>query len=374
MWSATARIRSASPTEVPPNFWTTSGIRPRLQTAQRLHHGMPGRTRPAAALADRRPGGRSEAAPGLGRVAAVPSEKRARQRAAREARLAAEAKRQKRRQQIRNGVIVVVIAGVVVGHRLPRLRRRQQAGVRDPGGDHDDQTVATAATPRRRRRPTRPRSGRVPGEHQDHGQHPEVPSAPAMTIDTSKTYTATVKTTAGTFVISLDAKSAPKTVNNFVFLAHKGYYHCVIFHRVIPGFMDQTGDPDRYRARAARATITDANPAKAANPPAVPARVGGHGQHGPAQHRRQPVLHRGRAPGRVPAQHVHPLRHGHLGHERGRDHQQAGSERVCRPTSPSASCPSPSTSQLKEPDHGHPSPPKPTARAPSSGSSTPSRR
>jgi len=68
-------------------------------------------------------------------------------------------------------------------------------------------------------------------------------SPPAMTIDTSKHYSATVKTTAGTFVIDLLAKTAPHTVNNFVFLAQKGYYHCVIFHRVIPGFMDQTGDP-----------------------------------------------------------------------------------------------------------------------------------
>ncbi|HTX63298.1 MAG TPA: peptidylprolyl isomerase [Acidimicrobiales bacterium] len=64
-----------------------------------------------------------------------------------------------------------------------------------------------------------------------------------MTIDTSKTYTATVKTTAGSFTIALDAKTAPNTVNNFVFLADKGYYRCVIFQRVIPGFMDQTGDP-----------------------------------------------------------------------------------------------------------------------------------
>ena len=39
------------------------------------------------------------------------------------------------------------------------------------------------------------------------------------------------------------------TVNNFVFLANKGYYNCVIFHRVIPGFMDQTGDPTGHRRR-----------------------------------------------------------------------------------------------------------------------------
>lgn len=66
---------------------------------------------------------------------------------------------------------------------------------------------------------------------------------PPMTIDPAKTYTATVVTDIGTFTIALDAQADPKTVNNFVFLADHGFYNCVIFHRVIPGFMDQTGDP-----------------------------------------------------------------------------------------------------------------------------------
>ena len=64
-----------------------------------------------------------------------------------------------------------------------------------------------------------------------------------MTIDTSKTYTATVTTDVGPFTITLDAKQAPKTVNNFVFLAEHHFYDCIIFHRVIQTFMDQTGDP-----------------------------------------------------------------------------------------------------------------------------------
>ena len=68
-------------------------------------------------------------------------------------------------------------------------------------------------------------------------------SPPPMTIDLAKTYSATVKTTTGSFTITLDAKAAPHTVNSFVFLADKGFYHCVVFQRVIPGFMDQTGDP-----------------------------------------------------------------------------------------------------------------------------------
>jgi cyclophilin family peptidyl-prolyl cis-trans isomerase len=64
-----------------------------------------------------------------------------------------------------------------------------------------------------------------------------------MIIDKTKTYTATVKTDVGTFVITLDAAHTPLTVNNFVFLAQKDFYNCVTFHRVIPNFMDQTGDP-----------------------------------------------------------------------------------------------------------------------------------
>ena len=68
-------------------------------------------------------------------------------------------------------------------------------------------------------------------------------TAPSMSIDTSKTYTADVSTTAGTFTITLDAAAAPTTVNNFVFLARQHYYDCVIFHRVIPGFAVQGGDP-----------------------------------------------------------------------------------------------------------------------------------
>jgi cyclophilin family peptidyl-prolyl cis-trans isomerase len=88
-------------------------------------------------------------------------------------------------------------------------------------------------------------------------------SAPAMTIDPSKTYTATVKTDLGSFTIALDAKAAPQTVNNFVFLAQHGFYNCVIFHRVIPTFMDQTGDPTGTGSGGPGYTIPDEFPAKA---------------------------------------------------------------------------------------------------------------
>ena len=68
-------------------------------------------------------------------------------------------------------------------------------------------------------------------------------AAPPTCIDATKTYTATMVTDAGTITIMLDAKDAPKTVNNFVFLAGYHYYDGIAFHRVIPGFVDQGGDP-----------------------------------------------------------------------------------------------------------------------------------
>jgi cyclophilin family peptidyl-prolyl cis-trans isomerase len=87
-----------------------------------------------------------------------------------------------------------------------------------------------------------------------------------MSLDLSKTYTATIDTTAGNFDIALDSKAAPQTVNNFVFLAKHGYYKCVIFHRVIPTFMNQTGDPQGTGSGGPGYTIPDEYPAKTANP------------------------------------------------------------------------------------------------------------
>jgi cyclophilin family peptidyl-prolyl cis-trans isomerase len=66
---------------------------------------------------------------------------------------------------------------------------------------------------------------------------------PEMTIDPTKSYLATIKTEKGDIKLELYADRAPKTVNNFVFLANEGYYDNTTFHRVIPGFMAQAGDP-----------------------------------------------------------------------------------------------------------------------------------
>jgi cyclophilin family peptidyl-prolyl cis-trans isomerase len=86
---------------------------------------------------------------------------------------------------------------------------------------------------------------------------PEIPAAdgsspqtqrfdgpPPMIIDPQKRYTAEVVTSKGTMTIALDPVAAPKTVNNFVFLARWHYYDGIVFHRIIPGFMLQGGDPE----------------------------------------------------------------------------------------------------------------------------------
>src|SRR5689334_18540399 len=72
----------------------------------------------------------------------------------------------------------------------------------------------------------------------------QYPSPPAMSIDTSKSFTATFDTSRGKIVVDLFPKDAPSTVNNFVFLARDGFYNGTKFHRVIPDFMIQGGDPE----------------------------------------------------------------------------------------------------------------------------------
>src|SRR5690242_11293244 len=67
--------------------------------------------------------------------------------------------------------------------------------------------------------------------------------APEMQIDPAKQYRAIMHTDKGDIQIELFAAQAPKTVNNFVFLAREGFYNGTTFHRVIRGFMAQGGDP-----------------------------------------------------------------------------------------------------------------------------------
>lgn len=194
----------------------------------------------------------------------MPSEKRARQRAAREARLAAEAQRKKNRNRVRNAIIVVVVAGVIVA-----IAFIVSSGNKTPqqSTSNTSTTVSTAGLTGNAKLQAEANNAAVeagcPANPKTRVNNQHYASAPPMTIDTSKTYTATIKTTVGTFVITLDAKTAPKTVNNFVFLAEKGYFNCNTFARVIPGFVNQTGDPTGTTSGGPGYSIPDELPAKA---------------------------------------------------------------------------------------------------------------
>jgi peptidyl-prolyl cis-trans isomerase B (cyclophilin B) len=71
----------------------------------------------------------------------------------------------------------------------------------------------------------------------------DVAPDPAKELQAGRTYTATIETSCGSFDVALDQQTAPKAVASFVFLANKGFFDGLTFHRVIDGFMFQGGDP-----------------------------------------------------------------------------------------------------------------------------------
>ena len=73
--------------------------------------------------------------------------------------------------------------------------------------------------------------------------HQRWSAPPAMVIDPARRYTATFDTTAGAFQVEFYLQDAPQTVNSFVCLGRAGYYDGVVFHRILPGFVVQGGDP-----------------------------------------------------------------------------------------------------------------------------------
>ncbi len=87
--------------------------------------------------------------------------------------------------------------------------------------------------------------------------------APPTCIDATKTYTATVETTKGSYTALLDAQNAPKTVNNFVVLARYHYFDATPCHRIIANFMAQCGDPTGSGSGGPGYTVPDELPKSA---------------------------------------------------------------------------------------------------------------
>ena len=99
-----------------------------------------------------------------------------------------------------------------------------------------------------------------PPDPRDAGSH----EAPTAALDTSRTYTLTFETSCGSFTVTLDPKLAPKTTASLVALARDGYFDDTIFHRVVPGFVIQGGDPTQSGSGGPGYTTVDVPPAGAA--------------------------------------------------------------------------------------------------------------
>ncbi len=176
----------------------------------------------------------------------MPTEKRQRQKAGRQARLEAEQKATKRRQNTRRIITVAIVALVVFGISYlifkPGKKSATASSTTKPAVSTTTKPVPTGGSGN-----TSPSaittSADCPANFSATLNKPSYPAYPPMTIDTAKTYTAVVTTDVGPFTIRLDPAVAPKAVNSFVFLAKQHFFDCITFHRVIPSFVDQTGDP-----------------------------------------------------------------------------------------------------------------------------------
>jgi len=99
------------------------------------------------------------------------------------------------------------------------------------GGGSDESTTTSAASP------AGCKEVEAPAPKQESLQ------APKQTVKAGEKLTAVVQTSCGTFDIALDTTRAPKTVNSFAYLAEEGFYDDLTFHRIVPGFVIQGGDP-----------------------------------------------------------------------------------------------------------------------------------
>ena len=158
-------------------------------------------------------------------------------RQAREARQAAEKRRKNMRTARNVGIAaVVIIGGIILINVLTGSDDKKDVAVDSSTTttlNTTGKTVSPAAVAKVNCTDTKPATSAKNTKQ----------TAPAMTIDSTKKYTAMMSTSCGDIVIALDAKNAPKGVNNFVSLAKQGFYDGLTFHRVVSDFVIQGGDP-----------------------------------------------------------------------------------------------------------------------------------
>jgi cyclophilin family peptidyl-prolyl cis-trans isomerase len=114
-------------------------------------------------------------------------------------------------------------------------------------GDDDEEGGAADTAPPETTQPRTERAGqpaggcqsvKAPRPKRDGGQR-----KPTARLDPSKTYEVSFDTSCGAFTVRLDVKASPKTTASFVALARRGFFDGTVFHRIVPGFVIQGGDP-----------------------------------------------------------------------------------------------------------------------------------
>jgi cyclophilin family peptidyl-prolyl cis-trans isomerase len=173
-----------------------------------------------------------------------PNPKRDRKRqnaaAARAARLEAARQAKKRQTMIRTGVLGAFVLGVAVF--LAFLSSRDD-GKKVSAGSSDKSTTTVGPTTTTVNAAALAAINCDDRKPEAGANRPSFDKPPDVTIDPVKRYTAVLDTSCGKITADLDVKAAPKTVNNFVFLARKGFYDGLTWHRVSKDFVIQGGDP-----------------------------------------------------------------------------------------------------------------------------------
>ena len=173
--------------------------------------------------------------------------KRARKKEGRQARIEAEKKAAARRRNRNRNIVLGVVLVLLLGYLgLNQLLAKPKKKVNTTTPPVATSTVTSSATPTL----SPPAPAGVTGTaaacsttKPARGGTVSQSTPPPMTVSPSKTYTATIVTSCGTVVVALDAKDSPNTVNSFAYLASKGFYDGLTFHRVAKDFAVQGGDP-----------------------------------------------------------------------------------------------------------------------------------
>lgn len=181
----------------------------------------------------------------------MPTQKRERKRAGHQARAAAVAAARRRQQRRARAIAAVFLALVLVAGLAVVV-----------GGGSDDQEVAstdttvaetntTAAAKKPVELPPVPAGASITGDTPcppadgSASRTTTFAKPPPPCVNVAKTYQAEIQTTKGSLLVDLDVKNATKTVNNFVVLARYKFFDGIAFHRIIPGFVIQGGDPQQ---------------------------------------------------------------------------------------------------------------------------------